>query len=61
MDAECILFEEFLAARFKKGYGFCLRRVEGKLFHKTTPLSTKTIFKIIGTGERDIKFIRGIS
>ena len=46
---------------FKKGMDSACRRVKGKLFHKTTPLSTKTIFKIIGTEERDFKFIRGIS
>ena len=30
------------------------RRVEGKIFHKTAPKSTKTILKIIGARERDL-------
>ena len=36
------------------------QRVEGKPVHKTDCSAITTIFKIIGVGERDIKFIRGI-
>ena len=60
MGAECILFEEFLAAGFKTVYGFCLPKSRRQTFPEDRPTITKTIFKIIGAGERDIKFIRRI-
>ena len=55
MDAECILFEEFLAARFKNVYGFCLPKSRKQTVLYDRPAITKIIFKIIGAGERDIQ------
>ena len=55
MDAEYILFEEFLAARFKNVYGFCLPKSRRQTVLYDRPAITKIIFKIIGAGERDIR------
>ena len=58
MHAECILFEKFLAARFKTVHGF---RLPKSRVPYDRPVITKTVFKMICAGDRDNKFIRGIS
>ena len=48
MNAECLLFQGFLAARFKTVYGFCLPKSRRQTVPKDRPTITNTIFKIIG-------------
>ena len=50
MDAEYILFEKFLAAKFKTVYGFCLSKSRRQTVPSDRPSITKTILKIIGAG-----------
>ena len=59
MDAECILFEKFLVARFKTVHGFRLPKNRRQTVPYDRPVITKTVFKMICAGDRDNKFIRG--
>ena len=59
MDAECILFEKFLAARFKTVHGFRLLKSRRQTVPYDRPVITKTVFKMICAGDRDNKFITG--